>query len=351
MRTTMKLSLGAAFLAALLAAVGCEDTALTPGEDYTMTLVARPAAVLIDDENPEGQASIVASVFSDTGVPQKGISVIFSSNGGVLASGNTGIKTDGDGNAIDTLTLSASSPAEITVTATSAALSETVTVNKTSTPENHPPVATILANPATEQAVGRLVTFNGGTSTDPDAGDGIDVYDWVITSSAPDPGKVNPIVNHAAASAVSFPSFVNPQTLTVNLVVIDRNAESSAPAQKIYTIVAQLCSDNPKPVADIAGGTQTVFGAVGSTKTVTLDGTPSTDTNGPIQSYTWTCGNGVAPVPVGGNGAIVTCAYVVEAAQHTYVPTLIVFDQGFGLPAMNCQQQSTPDSVQVVVGP
>ena len=352
MRTTTRLSLGAAFLAVLACAVGCEDTALTPGADFTMSLVARPSAVLIDATHPEGQASIVATVFSDTGVPQSGITVLFSSSGGTLSSGNGGVKTDNDGNAIDTLTLDSNSPAEITVTANSAALTQTVTVNKTSTPVNHPPVAAIVASPAVEQAVGRLVVFDGSTSTDADAGDFVETYDWVVTSSAPDPGKTNPIVFHATTPNISFAGFVGPQTLTVNLLVSDHFGLASAPAQKVYTIKSQLCSDNVKPTAVIAGAaTQTVFGSPGNSVTVTLDGTLSTDPEGPIESYTWTCGNGAGPVPVGGDSSVVTCAYVVEAASHTYTPTLVVADQGFGPPALSCQQLSTAVSIQVVVAP
>jgi len=352
MRTTTRLTLGAAFLAVLACAVGCEDTALTPGADFTMSLVARPSAVLIDATHPEGQASIVATVYSDTGVPQSGITVLFSSTGGTLASGNGGVKTDNDGNAIDTLTLDANSPAETTVTATSAALTQTVKVTKTTTPVNHAPLATIVANPATEQAVGRLVVFDGSTSSDADAGDFIATYDWVVTSSAPDPGKTNPLVFHATTPSISFASFVNPQTLTVNLIVTDHFGLASPPSQKIYAIKAQLCSDNLKPTAVIAGApTQTVFGTPGDSVTVTLDGGLSSDPEGPIETYTWTCGNGAGPVPVGGDPSVVTCAYVVETASHTYVPTLVVTDQGFGPPELNCQQVSTAVSIQVVVAP
>ena len=353
MRTTTRFSLGAAFFALLVGAVGCEDTALTPGADFTMSLVARPSAVLIDAAHPEGQASIVATIYSDTGVPQKGITVLFSSTGGTLASGNSGVKTDGDGNAIDTLTVNASSPAEITVTATSAALNDTVKVNKTTSAVNHPPTAAIVASPATEQAVQRQVVFDGSTSTDADAGDFVEVYDWVVTSTAPDPGKVNPIVNHASTSSLVFAGFVGAQTLTVNLVVTDHNGLASTPAQKTYTIKAQLCTDNQKPTAVIAGsGTQTVFGTVGQPKTVTLDGSLSTDLEGPIAAYTWTCGNGANPVvPSGGDGSVVTCDYVVEATSHTYTATLVVKDEGFGPPGFACEQLSTAATVQIIVAP
>jgi len=353
MRTTTRLTLGAAFLAVLAAAVGCEDTALTPGADFTMSLVARPSAVLIDATHPQGQASIVATVFSDTGVPQSGITVLFSSTGGALSSGNGGVKTDSDGNAIDTLTIDSNSPAEVSVTATSAALTQTVKVTKTTTPVNHAPVATIVASPAVEQAVHKLVVFDGTTSSDADAGDFIASYDWVVISSAPDSGGPSVIVNHATTSSISFQGFLGPQTLTVNLIVSDHFGLASPPVQKIYAIKEQLCSDNVKPTAVIAGAaTQTVFGTPGEPVTVTLDGSLSTDPEGPIETYTWTCGNGAGPVvPTGGDGSVVTCDYVVETASHTYTPTLVVTDQGFGPPALNCQQLSTSVSIQVVVAP
>ena len=157
---------------------------------------------------------------------------------------------------------------------------------------------------------------------------------------------------HATTPNISFAGFVGPQTLTVNLLVSDHFGLASAPAQKVYTIKSQLCSDNVKPTAVIAGAaTQTVFGSPGNSVTVTLDGTLSTDPEGPIESYTWTCGNGAGPVPVGGDPSVVTCAYVVEAASHTYTPTLVVADRGFGPPALTCQQLSTAVSIQVVVAP
>jgi hypothetical protein len=309
--------------------------------------------VLIDATHPQGQASIVATVFSDTGVPQKGITVLFSSTGGTLSSGNGGVETDNDGNAIDTLTVDSTSPAEVSVTAVSAALTQTVKVNKTSTPVNHAPVATIVASPAVEQSVGKQVVFDGSTSADADTGDFIETYDWVVTSTAPDPGKTNPLVNHATTPSISFSSFTNPQTLTVTLIVSDHFALASPPAQKIYAIKSQLCTDNVKPTAVIAGAaTQTVFGTAGLPVTVTLDGSLSTDPEGPIESYTWTCGNGAGPVvPTGGDGSVVTCAYLVEPTSHTYTPTLVVADQGFGLPTLSCQQLSTAVSIQVVVAP
>jgi len=347
MRTMTKTPVIAAFLAVLAAAVGCEDTALAPGKDYTMTAVAVPSAVLIDATHPTGQATIVATVYSDAGVPTPGIAVIFSANGGVLNSGASGVDTDGNGRAEDTLTIDASSPAEVTVTATASALTATAKVTKTATATNRSPVAVIVATPLTEQAVGRLVIFDGSTSTDPDTGDSISAYAWSFHSNAPDTGWVNDEVR--STSGVSFPGFTNAQTITATLTVTDSHGLVSLPTQKVYAIKAQLCTDNLKPTAVIAGpATQTVVGTVGQPKSVALDGTLSSDPDGTIQTYTWSCGNGEAP---SGTGANVTCDYLVQATAHTYTATLVVTDSGLPVGSQTCAQSSTPTTVSIIVSP
>jgi hypothetical protein len=356
MRTLTTTSLIAAFLAALLLAPGCEDSPLTAGANYKMILFANPTALRFDPAHPDPPptASIVATIVSDTGIPQKGYLVYFSSNGGVLSSGTQGIKTDANGAATDTLTVGAQDPPSITVTATSTTLTQNVTVTKTIVGANHPPVATIVASPTVQQAAGRPVGFDGSTSSDPDAGDYIAHYKWVVTSSNPDDPAQNPIVQEGASvSSISFAAFTNPQTLTVALTVTDHNNASTS-ASISYNIVARLCSDNVKPVAVIAGAATQAAppGAVGATVPFLLDGTLSTDAETAIQTYTWTCGNGTAPVvPPGGDGSTVTCNYTVQSASHTYPATLVVTDQGFGLPALECQQSSIAATVQVVVAP
>ena len=134
MWTLMRASMTAAFLAALVFAVGCEDTPITVGKDSTMTLVASPSTVLIDPAQgiDSAQSSIVATILNASGVPQKGITVFFSNSGGVLASGGAGVVTNSGGNALDVLTVRSVDGAEISVSATSAALTKSVKVAKMS---------------------------------------------------------------------------------------------------------------------------------------------------------------------------------------------------------------------------
>ena len=344
MRTMMRTLTIVAFVAALALAVGCEDTPLTAGKDFTMTLVAKPATVFIDPAQGVNTAntSIVASVLDSTGVPQKGITVFFSNTGGVLASGNAGVTTDSGGIAADVLTVRVQDAAEISVTATSATLAQTVKVTKTTVATNHPPVAKIVASPSFEQAIGLTVVFDGSTSSDPDAGDGVAGYSWVITSDDPTQSPIS-----KTGATISLPGFPNAQTLTVVLNIIDYSNFPATASMTYFIKAVRSCTDNTPPTAVIAGAaTQTKFGLVGSTVHFLLDGTLSSDFENAIQTYTWTCGNGAI-----GNASTVTCDYLVGSASQTYTATLVVKDQGFGLPGLECQQVSAPASVQVVVSP
>lgn len=372
MRIMMRASIAAA-LAAVALLTGCEDSPLTAGKDYTMTLVAKPGAVVIDPASgiDSAQASIVATILNANGVPQQNITVVFSNKGGTLASGKSGVKTDSGGIASDTLTVTANDPAESEVTATSASLTQTIKVTRTTVPVNRPPVAGIAASPQTEQAADKQVIFDGTGSTDPDTGDFITMYKWVITSTDPDADKTNPFVAEGpGVSGVSFPSdvtsaFHNIQELNVTLLVTD---DPDAPAQFAngqeiayraqqtipYAITAVRCSDNVTPTAVIAGAdTQQIFGAAGSTVNFLLDGTLSTDPETPIETYTWNCGNGSIPIPQS-NGAKAVCKYFVDQTARTYTATLVVTDRGTGRLVnglYECAAESVPDTVQVVVSP
>jgi hypothetical protein len=142
MRTMMRASTIAVFLAALALATGCEDTPLLAGKDFKMTVTAEA-----DPDALEPTWNIIANVVNEANVAQPGITVFFAaSSGGVLLHGSQGATTNSGGRAVDVLTLDASAPSSITVTATSAALSKTVTV--TTTGEgicdiNTPPTAVI----------------------------------------------------------------------------------------------------------------------------------------------------------------------------------------------------------------
>jgi hypothetical protein len=75
--------------------------------------------------------------------------------------------------------------------------------------------------------------------------------------------------------------------------------------------------------------------------TVTLHGSLSTDSDGSVVEYLWTCGNGVSAQPPGTAAATVTCSYSVLPASTTYTASLVVRD--------NCNQVSTSDSITVTV--
>jgi len=364
MRTLMRSSMTAAFLVALAIASGCEDSPVTAGKDFTMGLVATPSTVVIDPPHgiSSAETTIVATVLNVGGAPQSGLTVYFSNTSGVLASGTGGVMTNGNGIASDVLTVRSQDTAEITVTASSGSLTQTVKVTKTTAAVNRPPVAVIVATPAAQQTKNKTVVFDGSSTSDPDTGDFISFYRWVITSTNPDTAE-NPIIREGAGvSGVSFPSlttgtFQNVQDLTVVLQVTD-NRGATSQATIPYKIVAVNCSANTKPTAVIAGApTQQVFGAAGSTQTFLLDGTLSFDPETPvIESYTWNCGNGSIPSPQGVPPSKAVCRYLVDATPRTYTATLVVSDKGTGVidPATGqyfCAAESAPASVQVVVTP
>ena len=376
MRTMLRTSTAAAVaLLAVVAALstGCEDSPLTAGSDFTMSLVAKPGTVVIDPGQgiTSAETSIVATVLNADGVPQQGINVFFSNNGGTLASGSKAIKTDNAGIATDKLTVTSSDGAEIEVTATSASLIKTVTVIKSAVAVNRPPSAGIAASPQHEQAVGQPVVFDGSGSSDPDQNDFITMYKWVITSTNPDSDKPNPFVAEGpGVSGISFPSdsstgFQHQQELTVTLLITD---DPDAPAdfdagnpvayraqQTIpYSIVAVRCEDNTIPTAIIAGAdSQQAFGAPLTSVNFLVDGRLSTDPETPIETYTWNCGNGSIPLPQG-NGSTAICKYTVDQTPRTYSVTLVVTDRGTGNlvnGAYECAAESVADAIQVTISP
>jgi hypothetical protein len=365
---------GAVLLASAAFLSGCEDSPLSAGKDYTMTLIAQPQTVVV---NPaagidSAQATILATVLNADSVPQQGITVYFSNKGGTLNSGVNGVKTNSAGVASDILTVTSDDPAEIDVTATSAALTETIKITKSTVAVNRPPVAVIAPVPADEQAKGQPVIFDGSGSSDPDTTDAITMYKWVITSTNPDSDKTNPLIlEGAAVSGVSFPSdantaFANKQNLTVTLLVTD---DPNAPAifaagQPVayraqltvpYSIVDVTCTGNTKPTAVIAGGaTQQLIGGAGTTQSFNADGSLSSDAETAIESYTWNCGNGTVALP-GATPSRAVCRYTVDGVPRTYTVTLVVTDRGTGQIGGNgsyeCAEESTPASIQLVVTP
>ena len=183
MRTMMRAWMIAVFLAALAIASGCEDSPVTAGKDFKLILLANPTTVRVNPSNPgtPPTSALVATIVSDKGVPQKGFVVFFTSNGGDLASNTQGVTTDTDGNARDTLTVGAQDPAEISVTATSTTLTQTVKVTKTTVDPcaaNAAPTAAFTASTPAAGSPGDARPVNL-SSTSSDASPGvIKTYAW-----------------------------------------------------------------------------------------------------------------------------------------------------------------------------
>lgn len=374
--TRMHTPLALAALLALAAVTsGCEDTPLTAGSDWEMTVTANPAAVTFDPNTGVNSADIdIQAVLLDAaGAPQSGVTVYFSANAPGLQSGTAGVKTDGAGVARDVLLLQASTTTgDVNVVANSASLTGSAQVAVTKAALNKPPQATIATSPTKEQASGGAVIFDGSGSGDPDASDFITMYKWVVTSTNPDTGKSNPIVAEGAGvSALAVPNdalsaFVNVQDLTVSLSVTEDPAapllfESGFPVSYrdtksiLYSIVKVRCDDNTAPTATLSGADQQqIFGLPFAIVSFTLDGSLSTDRETLLETYNFSCGNGSTPSPIPGTQAKVTCRYLVDNVPRTYTATLSVVDRGTGRLVngqYECNKESQPDSVTVTVSP
>jgi len=185
---------------------GCEDTQITAPEGSTITLVAQPQSINIDQEagDSRGDTRLVAQLLSSTGLPQSGVPLFFTASGGLLGSVNnqclnegscadtggacvvdsdcpvadsTAQETDSNGIATDFLTLRLSiDPESVEATAQSTVSSTTVMVG---TNVNSGPTALITATPANGSRTGSPITFAAATQP----GVLITCYQWQITSS------------------------------------------------------------------------------------------------------------------------------------------------------------------------
>jgi hypothetical protein len=278
------------------------------------------------------------------------------------------VPTNGNGAAEDFLTLGVADPTSVTVTAFSATLSNSVNVDRTTVGINQPPTAIAypnppgfdgecnLASPLCEQQVGSPVLFDGTDSFDPDSQ--ITCYQWEITSSV---FASNEIVQGVGVSSFNR-IYTQEQAMTVLLRVSDDVAATAAcnsptpaasslfqsSASFLYDIV---CANDP-PVADAGSNIATNLPVTGPPAFVTLDGSLSSDPDGLIDQYTWTCGSGNPPVVDPSNPARVTCQY---DGVGTFTATLNVLDNGTGVidpgtGTWECQRGST-DTTQVTVNP
>jgi hypothetical protein len=376
MTTTRQALLAALALGLGVLAGGCEDSPLTAGSDWTLTVTANPGSVSFDPNSgaTTQDVDLAAIVTNAKGVPQSGITVYFTASIPGLASGVKGVKTDAAGVAHDSLHVTLAnvgSATSISATGSSAALKQSVTITVSTNAINKPPVASIVASPQKEQASGGAVVFDGSASTDPDHSDIITMYRWVVTSTNPDAVMPNPFIAEGpGVSGLSFPNdtlpaFHNIQDLTVSLSVTD---DPSAPAQfaanqpiayrgqetQVYSIVAVRCDSNTAPTAVLSGADQQqIFGFPQSLVSFQLDGGLSSDTETPIDIYNFSCGNGSAPTP-GPAPSKVTCRYLVDAVPRTYTAALTVVDRGTGQIVngqYECQKTSSEKTITVTVSP
>jgi hypothetical protein len=240
MRNLSTTSVIGTFLVALALGSGCEQTPLTPGANFKMTLTANPTNVHVDATTP-ATSTIAATILSDTGVPQPGYSVYFTASSGKLDSTNA-VKTGSDGRALDVLTVTVTDQTAITVTATATPLSSTVTVTQNGACDaGIAPVAVITNVPTTVQtgAAKSTVTVSpsGSSSTDTAPGTIVE-YDWTCGNGTSATGAT-PTCSYTVGDTGTANKVYN-----ITLIVKDDGCcglglacqKSSAPATETVTI-------------------------------------------------------------------------------------------------------------------
>jgi PKD repeat protein len=173
---------------------------------------------------------------------------------------------------------------------------------------NAPPVA--AAGPDRHVAIGEVITFDAGASTDPDGA--LVEYLWDFGDGAHGDGQM---VQYAYRRSGTYP---------VTLTVRDNSGTDSSIDSDQLTVVV-----NEPPVAE-AGEDQLV-----SSSEVRFDGTGSRDPDGAIASYEWDFGDGV-----GGTGA--TPVHVYQKPGEYPVRLTVTDDSG-------TVRSSASDSLRVTV--
>ena len=173
---------------------------------------------------------------------------------------------------------------------------------------NAPPVA--AAGPDRSVAVGEVITFDGGVSTDPDGA--LVEYLWDFGDGAKGDGQV---VEYAYRGSGTYP---------VTLTVRDNSGTGTSLDSDQLTVVV-----NEPPVAE-AGEDQLV-----TSSEVHFDGTGSRDPDGAIASYQWDFGDGAS-----GTGAMPVHVY---QKPGEYLVRLTVADDSGTI------RSSASDSLRVTV--
>lgn len=172
------------------------------------------------------------------------------------------------------------------------ATTTTTTLAKTTTTlaSDVAPVANAGPNQATQSLL--AVTFNGGSSYDPDGS--IMLAQWAFGDGA------------TAGGLVASHSYATPGSYTATLTVVDNGGRSASDT-------AAVSVANRAPIANAGADTSGAPGVA-----VTLDGSGSYDPDGTITAWAWTFGDGAT-----GTGMKPTHAY---ASAGTYSATLTVTD-------------------------
>jgi hypothetical protein len=213
-------------VALALSMVGCEDGAVLPPQESTLTIAASPTTINIQTDNgeTEGKSNIVVSIFDAQGFPASGVDVVFTTTAGALASNPPGSapnaqKTNVNGYAFDVLTMSATDPGSADVVAIAGTLTGSVTVLKTTDAVNERPVAAITVTPTSGAVCNQDIRFDGSNSADPE-GDDITCYKWTID----DAGRSTEVVQGTGEAISITKSYPADSDLAVTLQVSDEQA-------------------------------------------------------------------------------------------------------------------------------
>jgi len=320
---------------------GCVSSPVIAPSDGNIFLSANPAAIVLDEfAVPAVTAAdivISAQILSMDGVPQSGVSVVFTADSGALASAPAGqaatpLETDDNGFVSDTLTLQLGDPAMTTVTARSGSLVETVEIGKTEIGANQAPLAIIDIIPAGSALLNATVVYDATGSVDPD-GDAITCYQWQIETSKDIPVPPGPLVDclpsnsrcevvQGPNSSIATADYGEEQQVVVFLRITDDPSIVCPPGGPAEPLAAfnglavdthDVVCDRFLPNARIVA-THTVQGPppfdlsqAGGSITVTLDGSTSGGGDSGIVSWEWTCPLSTTTTPA--DGELSSCAY------------------------------------------
>lgn len=309
---------------------GCISSPVIAPTDGQLLVSANPTSIVLDEFAVPAVTSassvITAQLLSASGVPQAGVSVLFATDGGELASSPAGqaatpLETDDNGIVTDTLTLRLGDPPTTTVTVGSGTLTQTIGIEKTEIQPNRAPIASIEADPSGSALVDETVLYDGSTSSDPD-GDAITCYQWQFETSEnismfSSPPLLDCEMPNSACGVSQGPtnslvtrSYEKVQDADVTLRVTDDPsiacppggpAESSAAFSGLTVHRTNVVCDRSDPIANAGSDEIVTLGMNSTPVTVPLSGANSFDLESSIMTWTWNCGNGTGIVTCPGD--------------------------------------------------